>query len=115
MTRVWIQNQGREWQICIEGHAGYRAARGLPEGTDIVCAAVSILGQTAAQCFLELEEDGDVKVKELVMDGQAGLVRILAVSSDTPDAGQKVGHMVWTVQNGLRLLAEAYPEFVRFV
>lgn len=115
MTRVWIQNQGREWKIHIEGHAGYRAVRNLPEGTDIVCAAVSILGQTAVQCFLDLEEDGDVQIKELNMDGQAGLVRISAVNTDTPDARKRVEHMVWTVQNGLRLLAEAYPEFVRFM
>ena len=114
MTTISIQYQSGEWEICIEGHAGYRQAKGLPEGTDIVCAAVSILAQTAAQCFLDLSGDG-VQVKEMELDAEKGKVRISAsVCQKREEIKHRVETMVWTVKNGLELLTEAYPEYVQF-
>ena len=57
MTRICIEQTELCARISIHGHAGYAKAMGLPAGCDIVCAAVSFLGQVAARRILQLEEE----------------------------------------------------------
>ena len=57
MTEITFENVPGYFRLKVEGHAGYGCAMGLPEGHDIVCAAVSAIGQTAAQCMIDLGEE----------------------------------------------------------
>ena len=63
MTKIKITNVPGYCHIRIEGHAGYGFANLLPEGNDIVCAAISVLGQTAAQCIMDMSDAGKVGIK----------------------------------------------------
>ena len=43
MTEITFENVPGYFRLKVEGHAGYGCAMGLPEGHDIVCAAVSAM------------------------------------------------------------------------
>ena len=51
MTKITYYDQGDEISINIEGHAGYDKI-----GSDIVCSAISILGQTLL-AYLDTDHD----------------------------------------------------------
>ena len=46
MTKVNMLFDKGYVKITMKGHAGFAERNNLPEGHDIVCAAISILGQT---------------------------------------------------------------------
>ena len=70
MTEITFENVPGYFRLKVEGHAGYGCAMGLPEGHDIVCAAVSAIGQTAAQCMIDLGEEKAVVIQDLQIIGQ---------------------------------------------
>ena len=73
MTEITFENVPGYFRLKVEGHAGYGCAMGLPEGHDIVCAAVSAIGQTAAQCMIDLGEEKAVVIQDLQLkDGLIG-------------------------------------------
>lgn len=99
MIRVTLHRQGD----CItgfecRGHAGYAHA-----GRDIVCAAVSILTTT---CVNALESVAQVAPKVHVADGD------MAVSLP-PDAGHDAQVILRSMVQGLRDLAEQYPQYLQ--
>ena len=59
MTRVDISVKENKFRMHSEGHAGWGKANGLEDGHDIVCAAISILTQTAAQRLMDMEAEGN--------------------------------------------------------
>ena len=65
VTEITFENVPGYFRLKVEGHAGYGCAMGLPEGHDIVCAAVSAIGQTAAQCMIDLGEEKAVVIQDL--------------------------------------------------
>ena len=92
MTEITFENVPGYFRLKVEGHAGYGCAMGLPEGHDIVCAAVSAIGQTAAKCMIDLGEEKAVLVKK--------------------KAQKRLNAMVYTIQRGYETLSKSYPEFV---
>lgn len=85
MTRITFERQ----RLIAEGHAGYG-----PKGQDIVCAGISCLMQTAAQCLLEDGNARKISIKPgkvvLAWEGQAPWLRF--------------------VRTGVSMLQEAYPD-----
>ena len=63
MTVVTYFDTGDEFSINIEGHAGYDI-----EGSDIVCAAISMLGQTLL-AYLDTDND---EFRFLLKEGRIG-------------------------------------------
>ena len=68
MTHVYITNGMGYARVKIEGHAGYGAANHLPEGHDLVCASVSILGQTAMQIAIDMEQEKKVSIAQMTCE-----------------------------------------------
>lgn len=109
MTKILIINVPGYFRLVAEGHAGYGQANGLPEGHDIVCAAVSTLGQTAAQCMLELSEEKAIIIRE--MNIKAGYIEIRVLSNEKNK--KRLECIAYTIQTGFKLLKDSYPDFVQ--
>jgi uncharacterized protein YsxB (DUF464 family) len=109
VTNISIINVPGYFRLVAEGHAGYGQANDLPEGHDIVCAAVSTLGETAAQCMLELSEEKAIVIREMQIKSGFIDIRVLAKKK----AQERLGHIVYTIQTGFELLRDSYPDFVK--
>lgn len=108
MTEITFENVPGYFRLKVEGHAGYGCAMGLPEGHDIVCAAVSVIGQTAAQCMIDLGEEKAVVIQDLqIKDGLID-IRVLVKKK----AQKRLNAMVYTIQRGYETLSKSHPEFV---
>ncbi len=109
MTDVDITYVNGYIRVKIKGHAGYGKANGLPEGQDIVCAAVSILGQTLAQYLMDLEVDrAAVIYQRAIKPGEIDL-RAMVNNQKAEEAKQAAE----VIKRGFDLLADRYPEYVR--
>lgn len=82
-----------------KGHAGY-----APEGSDIVCAAASILSTTCANA---LEEIAKAETQVHILDGY------MQVLIDEKSAGHDTQVVMQTVLRGFTDLAEAYPKYLQ--
>ena len=109
MTRICIEQTEGCARISIHGHAGYAQAMGLPAGCDIVCAAVSFLGQVAARRILQLAEENMVEVKMFSM--QDGSLEMKTVPC-TERGRMELDGILRTVRPGGAMLKEAYAGFL---
>ena len=99
MIRVTLHRTGEAITgFECRGHAGY-----APAGQDIVCAAVSILTTT---CVNALESVAGVKPEAQAKDGR------MAVSLPR-DAGHDAQVILRAMRQGLRDLAEEYPQYLQ--
>ena len=89
--------------VDIEGHAEY-----APRGSDIVCAAASILALDLADIAKKAEREG--KTKSLYVETGDGRVSIDA-DFKRAYAGEFAAALR-TVENGFALLESAFPEHV---
>ncbi len=96
MITIIYDEKGQDMILQASGHAGY-----APKGQDIVCAAVSALMQTLAYGV-----DGGTVTQD--PDGENTLTVRAAQSFDTLAKFE-------LVTDGLMLLAQQYPENVRFI
>ena len=89
--------------VDIEGHAEY-----APRGSDVVCAAASILALDLADIAKKAEREG--KTKSLYVETGDGRVSIDA-DFKRAYAGEFAAALR-TVENGFALLESAYPDHV---
>lgn len=82
----------------IQGHAGYG-----PLGSDIVCAGVSTLAQTMAECLLRQEKEGGVSH-----------VQIKLLPGDVEMRWEGEAQCLPTIMTGFECLSESYGEYVKF-
>ena len=105
MIKITYTAKPRSLRLDISGHAYSGQA-----GRDLVCAAVSALGYTLARAIQGLDEAGALYGGSCT--GQAGKMRL---SVRPRKEMQDVARLAFeTVCGGLELLAENYPEYVRF-
>lgn len=109
MTNVEIWYVNSFFRVKIKGHAGYGADKGLPEGHDIVCAAVSILGQTLTQYFMDLEQEGKAIIHQKEVEPGQIYLSALVKNQEAEAARQAVK----VIMRGFDLLADCHPEHVR--
>ena len=89
--------------MSVKGHAG-----SAPAGEDLVCAAASILAWTLVDMVTETAEFyGHVKVRE-----HGAEITVRAAPDD--DCEERCRAVFETVACGFSLLAEKYPEYMRF-
>ena len=105
MTRcVMIRDAKGLWTgFRVEGHAGY-----AEEGSDIVCAALSILTTT---CVNALETVA--KVSPHVEGGEDGLLAALLPIGLTDGQSHDAQVLLGALHQGLSDLAACYPRFVK--
>lgn len=108
MTEAVITDQNGYIRVDIMGHAGYGAGNGLPKGCDIVCAAVSVLGQALVQYFLNLAEEKKAAIQAEVQPGKIKIRAVVKAAYRKEAQGA-----LDAVRAGFDLLADQYPEYVR--
>lgn len=111
MTRVIIQMDGGYAKIIIKGHAGYGVRNNLPEGHDIVCASISVLGQTLVQRLMDMAETEEKKAIIYTLKCEPGEinVRILAKSRHK----EELETTIRTIVRGMELIQERYPDYIK--
>ncbi len=108
MTNVNISRTSEKFRMRSEGHAGWGRANGLEEGHDIVCSAISILTQTAAQRFMDMEAEGIVQLVRIHIE--SGIVD-MEVDAEQ-GAEERVEEMTDTIKTGFELIQQAYPSYL---
>lgn len=106
MIKVEMMDTDKGYSLAVSGHADY-----APEGQDIVCAAVSVLVQTLANKVDAAARSGRL-LTSCVQHGETFVVQAL------PKPGPNnlmVASWFDFVEEGLRALAEAYPDNVELV
>ena len=99
MTNIEIREQDGKYELEVKGHSGYGSA-----GTDIVCAAISIL------CFTLLNEVMEKQDKALNMSYQQKDGYFFLKFFNKHDECLKA--VFCAVCNGLQMVAEQYPKHV---
>lgn len=106
MIKIEMMDTDKGYSLAVSGHANY-----APEGQDIVCAAVSVLAQTLANKVDAAARSGRL-LTSCVQHGETFVVQAL------PKPGPNnlmVASWFDFVEEGLRALAEAYPDNVELV
>ena len=106
MIKIEMMDTDKGYSLAVSGHAGY-----APAGQDIVCAAVSVLAQTLANKVEAAARSGRL-LTSCVQHGETFVVQAL------PKPGPNnlmVASWFDFVEEGLRALAEAYPDNVELV
>ena len=94
MTEITYYEEHDEISVKINGHAGY-----AEKGSDIVCSAISTLGQTLL-AYLNIDHD---KFDYSLRDGYIWCYA----------KGPNVRIAFHTIMTGFHLLEDGYPDFVR--
>ena len=101
--RVRRDSEGNPIALEIRGHALF-----APRGSDIVCAAVSILAQTVVFALKDLVRlDLPVKIKE-------GYLSVSAPPVMGKEKAEKFFLLMETMLLGLRETASSYPDYVDY-
>lgn len=106
MIKIEMMDTDKGYSLAVSGHAGY-----APAGQDIVCAAVSVLAQTLANKVEAAARSGRL-LTNCVQHGETFVVQAL------PKPGPNnlmVASWFDFVEEGLRALAEAYPDNVELM
>lgn len=106
MIKVEMMDTDKGYSLAASGHAGY-----APAGQDIVCAAVSVLVQTLANKVDAAARSGRL-LTSCVQHGETFVVQ--ALPKPGPNA-LMVASWFDFVEEGLRALAEAYPDNVELM
>lgn len=100
MTEVLIERNDSAVTVECKGHAGYAA-----QGSDIVCAAVSILCYSFMQMCLELDADDKVVVKDVCDEEGYFRLEVFDFLGHTENA-------LAMLEAGFKGLIEQYPSYV---
>lgn len=104
MTNVNITKRNGHWEIKITGHT-----REIAEDTpNIVCAAVSMLAQTAVQTMRNAQESG--LLKRYYDEIAPGNITILI--KPMMSAQKEISLLLTPIKIGFELLSSTYPEQV---
>lgn len=100
MIRVTLYHSGEIWTgYRAEGHSGYAEA-----GSDIICAAVSVLGAT---CVNSLESV--CGVTPIIKENKDGLLEFRL--PETGEPGTQI--LMKALKQGLSDIEEQYPDYIK--
>lgn len=86
----------------IKGHSGY-----AEEGKDVVCAAVSAVGQTALLGLLKFCPS------EVRYETDDGYLKVVLSEISSEDKRLRIETILLTMREGLKDIADGYPRFVK--
>ena len=108
MTRITIlkNSDGSIVEYEINGHTGYGA-----HGEDILCASISILGQTA---LISLNEVCGIKKNDIsyLIDDKKGYLKVSLSLKLSREQREKADIVLMTMVVGLKGLIDIYPDYV---
>ena len=96
MTKVIERRENEVTDFIIDGHA----EKVNPDEGNILCAAVSMLGQTLMECLWKIKADAR-------MESRAGYIRILCRMEENE---VEIKHLFDFAKTGFLLLKSRYPE-----
>lgn len=100
MIRVVYEKTKSKREITISGHANYDEV-----GKDIVCSAISTLFYTLARALSDVSDEFE---SFMVNDTKGGYVLCVGDISENTDV------IIDTIINGIKMVADDYPENVKF-
>lgn len=104
MTTVQFIEHQNTYKISITGHSGYGE-----KGSDIVCAAVSMLTFTLINAIFTEEEKGNVSAKSIRYgQGNAKIALLIAKGK-----GAELRAVISAIKGGFELLANSYSQYVQ--
>ena len=103
-ARFYTKPQKGSIHMTIRGHAG-----SAPKGEDLVCAAASMLGYTAAQAVQFLWDTERLKCSPKI-ELREGDFTVVATPKEEFYA--ETLHTFWVIQCGAHILAHNYPQYV---
>ena len=109
MTKVNMLFDKGYVKITMKGHAGFAERNNLPEGHDIVCAAISNLGQTLVQRLLTLAEEKKILLS--LNRYEAGNIDAHAVVKQSHI--EEVEATLETIRVGYSMLENEYPDYIK--
>lgn len=102
MTSIRMNIGKKDMFLVLTGHAGYK------HGDDIVCAALSVLGEAAVATVFGMQQEYGVHAWATMEPG------VLKLEAEYPDGVQReVESRLALAQNGFQMLEHAYPEHVK--
>lgn len=102
MTKIIISHFKSGLDIAIIGHATK-----INEGPiNLLCCAISILGQTLAKIAMDMDEAGKIDAAVKI---ESGLIRIKARFKDD---GAEFKTKAEAIEAGFRLLQNEYPDLI---
>ena len=105
MTKVLYRECYDNFLIIVEGHSDF-----AEYGEDVVCAGISTVVFTLVNCIRDEEAKGRLKIiKDIVRDGY---VCLEIESFDY--AKERIEGITDACITGLSILAEHYPEYIKF-
>lgn len=103
MVEVTVLMNGKDWVgFKAEGHAGY-----APEGEDIYCAGVSAITQTALLGLMKHLS------RKPIYEINKGWIQCSLPEDCSPEDHEKANIILSSMEEGLRSLQEAYPQYLR--
>ncbi|MBN2794905.1 MAG: ribosomal-processing cysteine protease Prp [Clostridia bacterium] len=106
MTKVTVKyKQGQIVSISAEGHSGY-----APHGEDIVCAAVSVLMQTAVNSMYKVAGFDYIIYDE---EPKTAYMYLELPGNVSDDQALKAQIILKTVLTGFQGISESYPKYIR--
>lgn len=94
----------KPYELEIKGHANQNK-----KGKDIVCSAMSILFYTLCESL----SDDNLFEEKPIIEMEDGNGSIKCVPKKEYEANVQL--IFWTVLNGISLMAESYPQFIKFI
>lgn len=104
VARFTLDEKKLTASLRLDGHAGQNVI-----GSDIVCAAASILAYTLGQCVKTAHTRGILKCSTVKM--KSGDCIITCRAKDTESYAEML-HTYLVIQTGYLLLAHNYPQYV---
>lgn len=105
ITVVIAKDDAGRVSLTIQGHAGT-----APIGTDLVCAAATMLCYTMGQTVCEMENKGWLEDKPTIhlVSGEGDVI-----FKPKPEHLEEAMLCVDVIHNGFRVLSHSYPDAVR--
>ena len=106
MIRVDLKRESGVLSLVLDGHAGAGN-----HGSDIVCAAASMLAYTLANAVHKRHGEGKLRAKPILAltSGSATIVCV-----PTNDSAAEIDMIFDVIADGYRMLSKAYPGNVVF-
>lgn len=105
-VKIYRDSNGNIFKYTVEGHAGYSTS-----GSDIVCAAVSMLTQTTLIALNEVckidEEDIDYFI-----DDEKGKMSVAIPKTLQSEKLYSANIVLKTMEVGIKALIDSYPRYI---
>lgn len=102
---IYKDKRGKSQGYHVSGHAGYDEY-----GKDIVCAAVSVLAQTALISLFEVCKVDKEYIEYFIDD--KGVLKVKVLKDLSSPVADKVDVVFKTFEVGIKAIIESYPEHV---